>query len=71
MEPMRLNKFLDILMGAKSFNDFIRIANGLSDITNYDESTMQELSDLIEKLDNDKAQLEEEKTEDERMIVEP
>ena len=50
-------------MGAKSFNDFIRIANGLSDITNYDESTMQELSDLIEKLDNDKAQLEEEKTE--------
>ena len=70
-ETMRLNKFLDILMGAKSFNDFIRIANGLSDITNYDESTMQELSDLIEKLDNDKAQLEEEKTEDERMIVEP
>lgn len=62
-ETMRLNKFLDILMGAKSFNDFIRIANGLSDITNYDESTMQELSDLIEKLDNDKAQLEEEKTE--------
>lgn len=60
-ETMRLNQFLDILMGAKSFDDFVRIANGLNDITNYDESTMNELADLIEQLDNDKAKLEEEK----------
>ncbi len=62
-ETMRLNKFLDILMGAKTFDDFVRIANGLSDITNYDESTMQELAALIEKLDSDKATLETEKSE--------
>ncbi len=60
-ETMRLNQFLDILMGAKSFDDFVRIANGLNDITNYDESTMNELADLIDQLDNDKAKLEEEK----------
>ena len=49
-ETMRLNPYLDILMGAKSFNDFIRITNGINDITAYDEKTMQDLQVLINKL---------------------
>lgn len=60
---MRLNQYLDILMGAKSFDDFVRIANGLASITSYDESTMKELASLIDQLDADKAELESDKEE--------
>ena len=61
-ETMKLNQWLDIMMGARTFDDFIRIANGLADITNYDEKTMDDLSDLIAQLEVDKASVEEEKT---------
>ncbi|MCH4207471.1 MAG: peptidoglycan DD-metalloendopeptidase family protein [Solobacterium sp.] len=60
---MRLNEYLDILMGAKSFDDFIRIANGLSDITDYDEKVMTDLSDLIDEMNTDKDQLEQDKAD--------
>ena len=59
-ETMRLNQYLDVIMGAKSFNDFIRIANGVSDITNYDKEVMKDLADMIEQLDLDKIKLQEE-----------
>ncbi|MBQ1320432.1 MAG: peptidoglycan DD-metalloendopeptidase family protein [Solobacterium sp.] len=58
---MRLNQYLDILMGARTFDDFIRIANGISDITAYDEKTMTDLADDIEELNRTKAKLEEDK----------
>ena len=66
-ETMRLNPYLDILMGARSFNDFIRITNGISDITAYDEKTMQDLQVLINKMNNDKIQLEKEKEDIEKL----
>lgn len=56
---MRLNQYLDILMGASTFDDFIRIANGLSDITNYDTKIMQDLAEKIEQLNKDKEEVEE------------
>lgn len=55
---MRLNEYLDILMGAKSFDDFIRIANGIADITDYDQKTMEDLSAKIDQMNADKAQVE-------------
>ncbi|MBQ9328711.1 MAG: peptidoglycan DD-metalloendopeptidase family protein [Solobacterium sp.] len=58
---MRLNQYLDILMGARSFDEFIRIANGLSDITNYDTQVMQELSALIDELNHNIEEVEQEK----------
>ena len=58
---MRLNQYLDILMGARSFEDFIRIANGLGDITAYDTRVMEELAALIEQLNKDKEEVEKEK----------
>lgn len=58
---MRLNRYFDILMGARSFYDFIRIANGLSDITDYDTKFMEELAEKIRQLNRDKSVLEEEK----------
>ncbi|MCR5373218.1 MAG: peptidoglycan DD-metalloendopeptidase family protein [Solobacterium sp.] len=58
---MRLNKYLDILMGARSFNDFIRIAKGLDDITAYDNAQMAKLADLIEQMNKDIVVMEEEK----------
>ena len=58
---MRLNQYLDILMGASTFENFVRIANGLSDITAYDTKVMEDLADLIEQLNKDKAEVEAEK----------
>ena len=58
---MRLNKYLDVLMVARSFNDFIRIAKGLDDITSYDNAQMEKLAQLIEQMNKDIAVMEEEK----------
>lgn len=58
---MRFNQFLDIMMGAKTFDDFIRIANGVKDITDYDERTMDSLAEDIEQLNAAKIKLEADK----------
>lgn len=60
-ETMRLNPMLDILMGARDFEDFVRIANGIRDITEYDEKSMEKLAEQIAKLNADKAKVEEDK----------
>ena len=44
-ETMRTNQILDVLLGAKSFSEMITIANGLSDISQYDSHTLQQLQD--------------------------
>lgn len=62
-ESMWVNQYLDILMGANSFSDLIRIANGISDINAYDQSTYQELSELLQQLSLEKKELEETKAE--------
>ena len=43
---MRIHKEFSILMGASTFQDFLRIANGLSDINAYDNQTTNQLVDL-------------------------
>jgi len=60
-KTMRLNQYLDLIMGAKSFDEMVRIANGLSDITKYDTNTMEQLAILIEQMNSDKAEVEAEK----------
>ena len=55
---MRLNQYLDILMGAKTFDDFVRIANGINDITEYDTRTMEDLADKIDQLNRDIVEVE-------------
>ena len=60
---MRLNKFTDILLGASTFEEFLRIANGLSAINEYDQKVMKELKILIQKLNEQKGQLETAKAE--------
>ena len=59
---MRLNQYLDILMGASTFDDFVRIANGLAAITDYDTKIMEDLAVKIEQLNKDKEEVEEHKT---------
>jgi murein DD-endopeptidase MepM/ murein hydrolase activator NlpD len=54
---MRLNIMIDFLMGADNFEDFIRRANGLKAITDYEEEIRVELKDLLIKLEDDKVQL--------------
>ena len=60
---MRLSKYIDILMGASTFTEFIRIANGLNSITQYDESTLTQLATLVNQLNTEKQELENAKTE--------
>ncbi len=62
-KTMRLNQFLDILIGAKSFEDLIRKSNGINDIVSYDRKTLEEIAALIEQLNASKAILEVQKSE--------
>lgn len=54
---MRINKMFSVLMGASTFTDFIRIMNGLNDITAADNETNQQLVTLSKKLKADKEEL--------------
>jgi len=54
---MRTNQYIDILMGANNFTDFIRIANGLSTISQYDKKTLSELVQIIATLNKQKEEL--------------
>ena len=60
---MRLSKVIDVLMGAKSFEELIRIAKGLSDITQYSNNTMNELTQAENDLKNAKAQVEQDQAD--------
>ncbi len=62
-DTMRLNVYVEVLMGAKTFEDFIRIANALSDVTDHNKSSMVELNDMIIQLQKIKAELEADKEE--------
>ena len=53
---MRINKLFSVLMGASTFTDFIRIVNGINDITASDEETNTQLVTLSKKLKEDKPQ---------------
>ena len=62
-QNMRTYRFLDVLMGAKTFDQFIRVANGMSDISAYDTRTLQQLQDAIGALNDMQAQLKEQQDE--------
>ena len=60
---MRLNKYIDLLMGAQNLQDLLRRANGIKTISEYDQNTMDEIKILIEELSAIQAQLENDKAE--------
>jgi len=47
---LRINNMIDVLMGAKTFSDFIRIAAGIASITAKEKSENEELVAAMEKL---------------------
>ncbi len=49
-KTMRINPFIDILMGAKTFDEFIRIMNGIKDINDSETALQHQLSEGIEEL---------------------
>ena len=53
---MRLSKVFDILMGARSFDQLIKLANGISDITEYDNRKVRQLKDKTDELNTTKQQ---------------
>ena len=60
---MRINKYLEILAGASTFEDFLRIANGLNSISQFDNQTLEEMLDLMDLMEKQKKELEEIKAE--------
>ncbi|MBR3364120.1 MAG: peptidoglycan DD-metalloendopeptidase family protein [Solobacterium sp.] len=60
---MRLNKFTDILMGADSFEEFLRISNGLSAISQYDQKILDDMKELRAKLNSQREEMEVAKAE--------
>lgn len=69
-ETMRLNQYLDIIMGAKDLNDLIRRTNAINDIAAYDKKEVDnlniligELNKAVEELEVAKAELDEAKAE--------
>lgn len=63
---MHFNKYLDILMGASSFQELLRIASGLVSITKYDDKTLTDLENMREQLSSEKKDLESAKKEMEK-----
>ena len=60
---MRFNKYLDILLGASSFEDFLRIITGIGAIAKYDRTTMNKLVDLMNLMNLQKQELQAVKAE--------
>jgi len=60
---MRLNKYTDILMGADSFEEFLRISNGLSAIAQYDQKILEDMKELRAKLNQQREEMEAVKAE--------
>lgn len=60
---MRLSKYVDILMGAKTFGDFLKIAAGLTDLTEHNHSTLVSLNDAIDQLTASQQELSSKQTE--------
>ena len=49
-KTMRTYQFLDVLMGAASFEDFVRLANGMNDIYAHDSHSLEQLTQSIDSL---------------------
>ena len=60
---MRFNKYLDILLGVTSFEDFLRVITGINAIAKYDQTTMEKLVGLIDRLNLQKQELQTVKAE--------
>ena len=54
---MRLSVYIDVLMGARTLTDFVRILNGLEDITKYSEANMAKLDEVLTQLTKAKNEL--------------
>ena len=49
-ENLRVSPLLDVLMGAQSFNDTLRIINGVESVEGYDLNMMTQLNTTIQQL---------------------
>lgn len=49
-ETMRLNSYFDVLTGTRSLTDLVRILNGLADISEHDDTTLEELDTAVSDL---------------------
>jgi murein DD-endopeptidase MepM/ murein hydrolase activator NlpD len=59
---LSVNGYIEFIMNATSFSDLIRRIEGIQDTTNYDKEQIKELQIEIERIENDKEELERQKT---------
>lgn len=59
---MRMNQFVDFIMGAKTFEELLRRITGFETLVEYDETVREELKQIRIQLDADKKALEESKS---------
>ena len=56
-KTMRFYQFLDVIMGAASFDDFVRLVNGVNSIFERDSYSLQTLNESIDQLNQMKDEL--------------
>ena len=69
-KTMRTYQFLDVLMGAASFEDFVRLANGMNDIYAHDSHSLDQLTQSIASLNEMEDQLRSDQEEVQTMETE-
>ncbi len=69
-QTMHVNQYIDVIMGAKSLDDLVRIFNAISDISKYDSTLYDELNASIQELTDMKDNLEQEQNELESALSE-
>ena len=58
---MRMNQYLDFIMGSKTFEELLRRITGMDTLLEYDEAQRVELKSLMDSLEVDKKNLEDSK----------
>lgn len=69
-KTMHSYQFLDILMGAATFEDFVRLANGMNDIYAHDSHSLEQLNESIASLNEMEDQLKSDQEEVKAMETE-
>ncbi len=69
-KTMRTYQFLDVLMGAASFEDFVRLASGMNDIYAHDSHSLEQLTQSIDSLHEMEDQLRSDQEEVQNMETE-
>lgn len=69
---MRINSWIDLILGVRSFDEFLRLMSGITNINRFDTEANEELAALMDELNRTKEELEadEKEVEDAAALLE-